>query len=196
MKARQAKESATANRTPAQVASAQASLKKAQAVLLAAKANYKVTDPVLPTLPVYDIDRLNKYMMSDNYSLTATALTLSASDVPTDLPCSGATFSCTNAISDIHQLTQLLDPIPIKGADGTIIFATHVGSSYFDPRHQVYFVPPSAVKLVSLGVLSTLGYTVHTDKTRSIIVADPKGTTLCSCPIQSNNTWIFPSFNN
>ena len=118
-----------------------------------------------------DTNRLNKYMMSDNYSLTATALTLSASEVSLDLPWqldSGATFSCTNDISDLRQPSQLLNPIPIKGADGTIIFATHVGSSYFNPRYQVYFVPRSAVKLVSLGVLSTLGYTVHTDKTRSI----------------------------
>jgi hypothetical protein len=66
--------------------------------------------------------------------------------------------------------------------------------SHFDPHNQVYFVPRSAVKLVSLGVLTTLGYTVYTDKTRSIFIADLKGTILCSCPIQSNNTWIFPSF--
>jgi hypothetical protein len=83
-------------------------------VLLAAKVDYNVTDQVLPTLPVYDTDRLNKYMMSDNYSLTATALTLSASDVSTDLPWqldSGATFSCTNAFSDLRQPSQLIDPI-------------------------------------------------------------------------------------
>ena len=86
LKARQAKESAAVNPTPAQVASAQASLKKAQAVLLAAKADYNVTEQVLPTLPVYDTNRPNKYMMSDNYSLTATVLTLSASDVSNDLP--------------------------------------------------------------------------------------------------------------
>jgi hypothetical protein len=131
LKARQAKESATTNPTSAQVASAQASLKKAQAVLLAAKVDYNVTEPVLSTLPVYDTNRLNKYMMSDNYSLTATALTLSASDVSTDLPWqldSGATFSCTNAISDLRQPSQLTDPIPIKGADGTIIFAKHTSS--------------------------------------------------------------------
>ena len=50
LKARQAKESAATNPTPAQVASAQASLKKAQAVLLAAKVDYNVTDQVLPTI--------------------------------------------------------------------------------------------------------------------------------------------------
>ena len=40
---------------------AQASLKKAQAVLLAANVDYNVTQPVLPNLPKYDTDRLNKY---------------------------------------------------------------------------------------------------------------------------------------
>ena len=74
-------------------------------MLLAAKVDSNVTEQVLPTLPVYDTNRLNKYMMSDNYSLTATALTLSASDVPTDLPWqldSGATFSRTNEFSDLR----------------------------------------------------------------------------------------------
>ena len=92
-----------ANPTPAQVASAQASLKKAQAVLLAAKVDFNVTEQVLPTLPVYDTNRLNKYLMSDNYSLTATALTLPASEALLDLPWqldSGAIFSCTSEISD------------------------------------------------------------------------------------------------
>ena len=90
---------------PAQFASAQASLTKAQAVLLAAKADCDVTEQALPTLPVYDTNCLNKYMMSDNYSLTATALTLSASVVSTDLPWqldSGATFSRTNEFSDLR----------------------------------------------------------------------------------------------
>ena len=48
LKARQTNESAAANPTPAQVAGAQASLKKAQAVLLAVKVDYNVTEPVLP----------------------------------------------------------------------------------------------------------------------------------------------------
>jgi len=43
LKARQAKESSAANPTPAQVASAQASLKKARAVLLSTKVDYNVT---------------------------------------------------------------------------------------------------------------------------------------------------------
>ena len=67
LKARQAKDSAAANPTLTQVASAQASLKKAQAVLLAAKVDCNATEQVLPTLPVYDTNRLNKYMMSDNH---------------------------------------------------------------------------------------------------------------------------------
>jgi len=124
-----------------------------------------------------------------NYSLTATATISSVfgmSDIPTNIPWqldSGATFSSTNVFSDLLQPSRLLAPIPIKGADGTIIFVTHVESSHLDPRHPVYFVPRSDVKLVSLGVLTALGYTVHTDKTRSIVVADLTGTILCSCPI-------------
>jgi len=42
---------AVANPTPAQVAGVPASLKKAQAVLLAAKVDYNVTEPELHALP-------------------------------------------------------------------------------------------------------------------------------------------------
>ena len=33
---------------------------------------------------------------------------------------------------------------------------------------------------------------VHTKKDRSIVITKPNGTILCSCPVQPNNTWIFP----
>ena len=71
-KTRDADASSIVNPTPAQVAGAQVSLKKAQVVLLAANVDYNVTQPVLPNLPKYDTDRLNKYMMSENYSLAST----------------------------------------------------------------------------------------------------------------------------
>jgi hypothetical protein len=141
-------------------------------------------------------------MQSQNYSLTATATTAtspncsSPSNFLADMPWlsdSGATYSSTNNLSDLHRPVQLLTPIPITGADGTIIYATHVGSAHFDTSHAVYFVPRSAVKLVSLGALTASGYSVRTDRDRSFVITRPTGTTLCSCPIQSNNTWIFPS---
>ena len=106
----------------------------------------------------------------------------------------GATFSATDDLSDLNRPSKLSAPIPITGANGDLIYATHVGVSYFDPRHKVYFVPQSAVKLVSLGALAVLGYMVHTDKDRSIVITAASGSILCSCPIQPNNTWIFPSF--
>ena len=36
------------------------------------------------------------------------------------------------------------------------------------------------------------GYMVHTTKDRSIVITKPNGAILCSCPVQPNNTWIFP----
>ena len=191
--------------TPAQVITAQGQLKKAQAVLLAAKVDYKVTsetEPLIPPPTSRDADSLNRYMQSQNYSLTATATTATSpncsppSNDLTDMPWlsdSGATYSSTNNLSDLHRPVLLLTPIPITGADGTIIHATHVGSAHFDTSHAVYFVPRSAVKLVSLGALTASGYSVRTDRDRSFVITRPTGTTLCSCPIQPNNTWIFPS---
>jgi len=102
-------------------------------------------------------------MQSQNYSLTATATTATSTnysshpDTPVDMPWlsdSGATYSSTNHPDDLHRLVKLPTPIPITGADGTVIYATHVGSAHFDTNHAVYFVPRSAVKLVSLGALT------------------------------------------
>ena len=58
---------------------------------------------------------------------------------------------------------------------------------------QIHYGPKSAVKLVSLGSLTASGYMVHRRKDRSIVITKPNGDILCSCPVQPNNTWIFPS---
>jgi hypothetical protein len=137
-------------------------------------------------------------MQSQNYSLTVTASTATSPDygslldVLTDTPWLsdfGATYSSTNNLNDLHRLVKLPTPIPITGADGTIIYATHVGSAHFDTNHAVYFVPRSAVKLVSLGALTATGYSVHIAQDRSFVITRPTGITLCSH--QSNNTWTF-----
>ena len=62
------------NPTPAQVAGAQASLKRAQAVLLAAKVNEKVTtiDPIIPPPSLHETDEINSFMQSQHFSLSAT----------------------------------------------------------------------------------------------------------------------------
>ena len=121
--------------TPAQVTTAQGQLKKAQAVLLAAKVDYNVTsatEPLIPPPTSRDADSLNRYMQSQNYSLTATATTVtspnygSPSDVLADMPWlsdSGATYSSTNNLSDPHRSVKLPHPVPITGAGGTIIYA-------------------------------------------------------------------------
>ena len=73
----------------------------------------------------------------------------------------------------------------------SIIYATHVGSSRLGTL--IHYVPRSAVKLVSVGALTAFGYMVHTERDRSIVITAPTWSILCSCPIQSNNTWIFPA---
>jgi len=129
-----------------------------------------------------------------NYSLTATATTTNQvsnnSSNSSWMIDSGSTFSVFNNINDIIQPVPLPTPIPITGADGAIIYATHVGSSSLGTL--IHHVPQSAVKLVSLGSLTASGYMVHTSRDRSIVITTPTGAVLCSCPIQSNNTWIFP----
>jgi hypothetical protein len=104
---------------------------------------------------------------------------------------SGSSLSVTNCINDLIDPIQLPTPISITGADGAVIHATHVGSTCLGTL--IHFVPKSAVKLVSLGSLTASGYMVSTTKDRSIAITTPTGTALCTCPIQSNDTWIFPS---
>jgi len=124
---------------PAQVTTAQGQLKKAQA---------SAAEPLIPPPTSRDADSLNRYMQSQNYSLTATATTATSInysshlDVPVDtlwLSNSGATYFSTNHLNDLHRPVKLPTPIPITGADGTIIYATHVGSAHFDTNHAVYF---------------------------------------------------------
>ena len=197
-KARKDREAAAAHPTPAQVAGAQASIKKAQAVLLAANvAETKPTqDLVIPPPTQRDIDTINSYIASPYYSLTATTTATHATN-PSDAPIiasflldSGASLSVTNALADLLQPIALPAPIPITSAEGTTIHATHVGTSRLGTL--IHYVPKSAVKLVSLGSLTAGGYMVRTTKDRSIVITKPNGAILCSCPVQPNNTWIFP----
>ena len=104
---------------------------------------------------------------------------------------SGSSLSVTNCLHDLANPIKLTIPISITGADGSVIHTTHVGSSCLGTL--LHFVPKSAVKLVSLGSLTASGYMVSTMKDRSIVITTPTGTPLCTCPIQPNNTWIFPS---
>ena len=104
---------------------------------------------------------------------------------------SGSSLSVTNCLHDLANPIKLAVPISITGADGSVIHATHVGSSCLGTL--LHFVPKSAVKLVSLGSLTASGYMVSTMKDRSIVITTPTGTPLCTCPILPNNTWIFPS---
>jgi len=103
VKAREAREAAASNPTPAQVAGAQASLKKAQAVLLAANVagNKPSQDPVIPLPTQQEINSINSYIASPYYSLTATTATDQSTD-PSDAPIiasfmldSGATLGAT-----------------------------------------------------------------------------------------------------
>ena len=99
----------------------------------------------------------------------------------------------TNRLADLVLPALLPKPIPIGSANGSTLFATHVGSSSFDSRLQVYFVPEFAVKLLSLGSLTTLGYTYASGCDRHLTIHTPAGRLLCICPIQPNNIWFFPT---
>ena len=188
-KHREARDTAAATPTPAQV-------KKAQAVILAAQ----LADPI-PPITQREVNSINNYMDSQYYSLaaTTTATATTPSQLPVTrhaepwIPDSGSTFSSTNSIKDLHRPRKLPTPIPITGVNGAVIYATHVGSCRFDPRLRIYLVPHSAVKLLSLGALSSLGYSYASGSDRCLTITTPFGRSLCHCPIQPNNTWIFPS---
>ena len=196
-RAREARSAAAANPTPAQV-------KKAQAVILAANVAAKgpTSDSTIPPPTQRETSSINNYMELQHCSMTATT-TIDDPAPRKPVPAtptpglfildSGSSLSLTPCMADIIDPLELTTPIHITGANGDIIYATHVGVSFFDPRHQVYFVPRSAAKLVSLGALSALGYTAHTGKDSSIVITASTGIILYSCPIQRNNTWIFPS---
>ena len=109
-------------------------------------------------------------MQSPCYSLTATTTT--------EEPTSDLSFSSPSSF-----LLRSLSPAPTEQPSMLLM---SVGT-------LINFVPRSAVKLVSLDTFTAFGYNVHTEKDRSIIITDPTGITICFCPIQSNNTWIFPN---
>jgi hypothetical protein len=135
------RDAAAAHPTPAQVAGAQVSLKKAQAVLLAASVsdNKPTQDPAIPPPTQRELNSINSYIESPYNSLTATTTKDQASD-PSKAPIiasfmldSGASLSVTNALTNLLQPIKLPTPIPITSADGTIIHATHVGTSCLAP---------------------------------------------------------------
>jgi hypothetical protein len=139
-------------------------------------------------------------MQLQHYSMTATTITKDPtlttlvpdnSTTGSFMLDSGSSLSVTNCINDLINPIQLTTPIPLTGADGAVIHATHVGSTCSGTL--IHFVSKSAVKLVSLRSLTASGYMVKTMQDRSIAITTPTGTTLCTCPIQPNNTWIFPS---
>ena len=189
-KARYARSATAGNPTPAQV-------KKAQAVILAASVAVKgsTSDSIIPPPTQRERDAINNFMELQHYSMTATTTPMDSitdnSTTGSFLLDSGSSLSVTNCIDDLISPILLPTPIPITGADGAVIHATHVGSTCLGTL--IHFVPKSTVKLVSLGSLTASGYMVSTMKDRSIAITTPTGTALCTCPIQSNDTWIFPS---
>ena len=181
-------ETQAANPTPAQV-------KRAQAVILAANVAAKgpPLDSLIPPPTQRETSSINNYMELQHYSMTATTTTTDPApkklDPRTPTPeffilNSGSSLSVTPRMADIINPIELPTPIPITGA-------THVGSTCLGTL--IHFVPKSAVKLVSLGSLTASGYMISITKDRSIVITSSTGTTLCTCPIQSNDTWIFPS---
>ena len=169
-----------------QVAGAQASLKKAQAVYLAASVadNQSSQDPIIPPPTQRELNSINSYIESPYYSLSATTTT-TPSQLPATLtaepwiPDSGSGFSSTNSIKDLYRPRKLPTPIPITGATGAVIYVTYVGSCRFDPHLRVYLVPHSTVKLLSLGALSSLGYSYSSGHDRRLTITTPFGSTLC-----------------
>jgi hypothetical protein len=182
--------------TQQQITQAQGQLKKAHAVLLAANLNYKVPDPVpapiIPPPTQRDADYLNSYIssQSNNYSLVATTMIQPSSQWILD---SGASLCCTWELSDLINPSLLASPVPIGSAAGETIHATHVGSSAISSSLQIYYVPLSTVKLVSLGALTSLGYVATTGPDQSFSITAPSGVFLCNCLKQTNNIWIFPN---
>jgi len=97
--------------------SAPSSIEESGTVLVAANVDYNITQS---NLPKYDTDRLNKYIMSENYSLAAITSSIpdspSIAATPTTKPWhpdSASTFSITDNIEDLHRPKKLPSPIPI-----------------------------------------------------------------------------------
>jgi hypothetical protein len=108
-KARKDREAAASHPTPAQVAGAQASIKKAQAVLLAANvAETKPTqDLVIPPPTQRDIDTINSYIASPYYSLTATTTATHVTN-PSDAPIIASFLLDSGASPSIECLWNFL----------------------------------------------------------------------------------------
>jgi len=98
--ARKTREAAAAHPTPAQVAGAQASLKKAQAVLLAASVadNQSSQHPIIPPPTQREHNSINSYIESPYYSLSATTTT-----TPSQLP---ATLTAEPTVSRTYIVLE------------------------------------------------------------------------------------------
>ena len=143
-----------------------------------------------PNATIRDANYLNHLIQSQtNYSLV---LTSDAAPRPNWILDSGASFSCTWDMTDLTRPSQLKTPILIGQADGATLQATHVGFSALSPCLEVYFVPHSAVKFLSLGALLRLGYSYAPGADLSITITDPSNNVLCTFPMQTNIIWFFP----
>ena len=100
---------------------------------------------------------------------------------------------CTPDVRDIIDPIPLSTPISIASANGATIQATQVGTPFFSTGLPIYLVPASAVKLISIGVLTDFGYRIQTNNDKSMTIIDSTNRIICTCPIQPNKVWLFPS---
>lgn len=182
----------------------------AHAVLLAAQStNPAPVTPPPAIQPIHDANYLNSFIQNNGLQLLS-SLRAHEVDVDVVLPLAGsfspapatsskpwhmdsaASITCSDDINDLINPSILSAPLAIRGANGGILYATHVGHSHLSPLISVYFVPGSAVKLISLGALSRQGFTYSTGPDQSLTVLDPTRSILCKCSLQSNNVWTFP----
>ena len=179
-----------------QIKQAQANITKAQATLLAAH-SYNLPSTPAPTTPTADqlhADYMNNYMQSPAF-LNYQSLSATTSASATDLwhLDSGASLVSSFDPRDIINPTLLSTPIAISGANGTIFHATHVGTSYFSSDLPIYLIPASSVKLISIGVLTEFGFRLHTNNNKSMTIIDSANHVVCTCPLEPNKVWLFPS---
>ena len=121
----------------------EAQIEKAQAVILAASVN--IDTKASPTeLPSPNADYLTKTKYMDNYALSSSTTIINTCPPIPDSPLpelvlpwcadSGATLTMTNRLTDLVLPTLLPKLIPIGNANGSTLYATHVGSFCFDSR--------------------------------------------------------------
>ena len=135
---------------------------------------------------------MNNFLQSPAYhhqSYTATTPSISNNNWHFD---SGAFMICTPDVGDIINPVPLSNPLSIGSANGAILLATHVGTSFFY-NLPIYLVPSAAVKLVSIGVLTEFGFHLHTNKDKSLSIFNSINRTICTCPLQPNKVWFFPN---